>query len=290
MSTLIDKTTAGDGVRTLNLAEGGQQGAMTSPHQWQSNANYVRQQLIAVLVAAPIAMRWVPDQKAQIAALKSLIEVMPKRIEGLNSTVTWEFAETPVGNAGEMFESVINATRERSIPAFAWDDKHGQAVAKFWNTYGHLFMMDPDLSKPGIVASQPYIDAGSPPLLPEHMTFTTLFIEPDETMTNPINAWLCTNMMPKTSGEIIGRREMAAANEVPEVSIEMTALTLTGKAVLRQAKAYLDSLQLTDLRPTELKSFTDGIDTNAQGITPDVASAAEGFSSKITDVVEDLDG
>ena len=284
--TLNNTPTTDSRVQTLNLAQGGQQGAMVAPHQWVSSANYVRQPIMSILVAGPIAMKWLDDGPQRLAALKALIELTPKRVEGLNSTVNWEFAETPVGNAGEMLQSVIDAKRERSNPSFTWDDKYGQAVARFWTDFGRIFMMDPDLGKPGIVASQKYIDALSPPLLPEHMSFTTLFFEPDETMTKIINAWLCTNMMPKTGGEIIGRKEIAGAAEVPEVSIEMTALTLTGNAVYRQALSYLQNLNLADLRPTDLRSFTENLSApNDQGIDVDVEAATDGFNAKASDVV-----
>ena len=280
MGVLLDKDSDQVQGRTpqLNLSEGGQQGAMSSPHQWVSGADYVRQKIIAVLISAPAAMRYLPESKDQIAILKSLIEVMPLTIEGLNSSIAWEFSETPVGNAGEMMESVINSTRERSIPSFTWSDKHGMAIPKYFTELGRQLLMYPDLDVPGIVANQAYIEDGSPPLLPEQQSMTVLFIEPDTTMVNVTNSWLVTNMMPKSGGEIIGKREIAGANEVPTVSIEFTGLTMTGRSVTSMAKSYLNSLKLLDLRPLDLKPY-------AEEISPDVLNAAEGFASKITDSV-----
>lgn len=284
MSVLVEENNAsliGEKTRPLNLTEGGQQGAMMSPHQWNSNAGYVRQNVIAVLLAAPQAMRFLENADHHRATLKSLIEVMPIRVEGLNSSVTWEYGEVPVGNGGEMFESVVNAVRERSIPAFAWNEKYGQAIARWWTEMGRKLVLDPDLKVPGIVAEEAYRREGSPNLLPEMCAMTVLFIEPDETMTNVINAWMCTNMMPKSGGEIIGRKEIAGASEVPEVSIEFTALTLRGSAVDKQAKDYLANLNLEDMRPTELKPFVDGI-------SAEVDTSSEGYANKISEVVENL--
>ena len=281
MTTLIDSAKAGDRTRTLNLAEGGQNGALTAPHQWMSSAAYVRQPLIAVLVAAPGLMEYADDKAAQVASLKSLIELMPQSIEGLNATVTWEFAETKVGEAGEMLESVINSTRERSVPSFTWPEKYGLAVARYWKKFGEDYLSHPDLGRPAIISNQAYIDAGSPPILPSMQSFSVLFFEPDETMTSITNAWLSTNMMPKTSGEIIGRKTVGEAGEVPEQAIEFTALSMVGDAVDRQAKLYLDSLNVSDLRPAQLKPFTTEI-------ASDVTAAEEGYASKVSSVVDAL--
>jgi hypothetical protein len=279
MSTLNTK----DGVstQTLNLGEGGQQGAMVAPHQWLSSAPHVRQPLVAVLVAAPGLMEFATDKAAQIASLKALIELMPQTIEGLNATVTWEFSENLVGKSGEMLEAPINSLRERSVPVFTWPEKFGYAIAKYWRKFGQDYVRHPDLGRPAIISEQAYIDAGSPAILPDMQSFSVLFFEPNESMTAVTNAWLCTNMMPKTSGEIIGRKAMGEANEVPEQSVEFTALTMVGKAVDSQAQLYLDSINLNDLDPSRLKPFSEGID-------PGVVAAEEGYASKVSSVVDAL--
>lgn len=280
MAVLLDQQNALSAGRTrpLNLAEGGQNGAMMAPHQWVSSAGYMKQKVIAVLLAAPLAMRYMDNFQSNLASLKALIEVMPLSIDGLNSTLEWEFNETPVGNAGEMFETVTKGNRQRSNPSFRWSEKYGSSIQRFWTEYGRLFLQDPDLGVPGIVSAPGYLSAGSPAILPDHQAMTILFIEPDETLTNVTHAWLCTNMMPKSGGEITGKREIGAANDVPEVNIDFTALTMTGRAVVEQAKAYLQSLNLANLRPTELRPFIEAA-------SPDVASAQSGFRNKIDESV-----
>jgi hypothetical protein len=283
MAVLVDQQNALTAGRTrpLNLAEGGQNGAMMAPHQWVSSAGYMKQKVIAVLLSAPVAMRYMDSFQSNLASLKALIEVMPLSIDGLNSTLEWEFNETPVGNAGEMFETVTKGNRQRSTPSFRWSEKYGSSIQRFWTEYGRLLLQDPDLGVPGIVSAPGYLAAGSPAILPDHQAMTVLFIEPDETLTNVTHAWLCTNMMPKSGGEITGKREIGAANDVPEVNIDFTALTMTGRAVVEQAKAYLQSLNLANLRPTELRPFIEGA-------TPDVASAQSGFRNKIDESVRNL--
>lgn len=258
----------------VDLSLGGQNGLMQSPYQWTSSAGYVRQKIIAILISAPLLMDFIDNPAIQISALKSLIELMPNKIDGLQSTVTWDYDGPLVGHAGEKFVSPLKAARAVSAPVFEWSDKYGQAVTKFWTEYGRLLILDPDLGVPGIVAAPGYISGGSPPILPEMQTMTVLYIEPDPTMTNVTNAWLSTNMMPLTGGEIVGRREMGGAGEVPTISVEFTALTLIGKAVNTLAKNYLASLSLQDLRPLELNAYAPGVDAN-------VDAAAQGLATEI---------
>lgn len=270
---------AGD-VRTpvLNVAEGGQQGIMTNPFYWSSSSNYVRQKLLCVLISSPELMKYLPESKQQVAALKSLMELMPQKVDGLKSTLTWEYDGPAVGNAGEKFVSALKGTREVSAPTYSWAEKYGQAIARFWTELGRCIILDPDLQVPGIVAEAAYIAANSPPILPEQQAIIMLFIEPDLTMTNVGNAWLCTNMMPLTGGEIIGSREIGGGAELTTVDIEFTAFTQTGKAVWALAKNYLNSLKLTDLRPLELQPFADGI-------SPTVDAAQLGLAREVTEAV-----
>jgi hypothetical protein len=283
MAVLVDPSNALVGNRTipLNLAEGGQNGAMLAPHQWVSSAGYQKQKIIPVLLSIPEAMRYMDNWETNVATLKALMEVTAISIDGLNSTVEYEFADTPVGNAGEVFHTVTKASRQPSAPSYRWSERYGSSIQRFWTEYARLLMQDPDLGVPGIVASAAYRAGGSKPLLPHMQSMVMLFIEPDETLTNVTHAWMCANMMPKQVGEVTGKREMNAANEVPEVSIEFTATTMIGKEVINQARNYLKSLSLENLRPTELKPFVTGI-------SQDVSAQATGFKEKINESVTAL--
>jgi len=262
----------------IDLAIGGQNGVMLSPHQWVSAANYVRQKLRAVLISAPEGIRFLPDAAHQYAALKSLIELMPQSIDGLTSNVDWTYDGHQVGHAGEKMEAATHATRNVSAPSFTWAEKYGLAIARFWTEYGRMLIMDPDLTHPGIIAQPAYIAAGSPAWLPNMYTMTVLFFEPDVTFTNPTSAWLCTNMQPRTGGEITGKMEVNSANDVVTQTIEFTALTLQSSPVIELASQYLRSLKLTDMRPFDLRPYADVID-------PEVRAAAEGLASQITNAV-----
>lgn len=283
MAVLLDQQNAMVGGRTrpINLAEGGQNGAMMAPHQWVSAGGYSKQKLIPVLLAAPGLMRYMDNYEANVATLKALMEVLPVSIDGLKSTINFEYNDTPVGNAGEKMHTPTQATRDVSEPNYRWPDKYGAAIQRFWTEFGRLLIMDPDLGVPGIVANQRYIDAGSPEILPHQQAMVMMYLEPDPTLRNVTHAWMCANMMPRTGGDIEGKREMQGANDVPEVSIAFTALTMTGRSVVEQAKAYLQSLNLANLRPTELKPFVTGISPELEA----ALSGPAGFKGKIDDSV-----
>jgi hypothetical protein len=266
-------------VPALDLAEGGQNGILQSPFQWTSNANYVRSnKLLAVLVQAPGLIKYMNNPEGQLASLKSLIQLLPQSIDGLNSSVTWEYDGPAVGHAGEKFEAAVKATRATSAPNFTWNEKYGQAITRFWTEYGLQIILDPDLGTPGIVSSPAYIAANSPAILPELQAMTVLFIDHDITMTNVVNSWLCTNMMPRSAGEIVGKREMGSSGEIVQVSVEFTAFTLVGKAVNSLAKNYLNSLKLTDMRPLELKPYFEAI-------SPDVSNVDIGLAEQLSSAV-----
>jgi hypothetical protein len=264
--------------RPLNLGEGGQQGAMRVPRNWVSMALYLKQKVIAVLVTAPGAMKYMPSPEQQVAALKALIELTPQTIDGLKSTTTWTFATTAVGHAGAMMETPTDGKVERSIPQITWAERWGGAIGKYWLAFGNTLVWHPQLTYPGIVSAEAYLADKSPPMLPDMMSFMTLFIEPDETMTRVTRAWLIANMMPTTSGEITGKREMGGAGEVPQVSVTFTALELQGAAVHQLALNYMKSLKLSDLRPAHLKSYVDAI-------APNVVNATKGYAEMITESV-----
>lgn len=262
----------------LDLSMGGQQGILQNPLQWTSSAPYVRQKTIALLITPPALIKYMPNQANQIAALKSLIELMPQTINGLQSGLTWDYEGPAVGHAGEKMEAPVKASRAVSAPAFEWSDKYGMAITRFWTEYGRQLIMDPDLGFPAISSSSAYVSAGSPPILPDQQAMTVLFVEPDLTMTNVTNAWLSTNMMPRTGGDIIGKREMGGTNEIPTVSIEFTALTMIGKAVNTLALNYLKTLKLADLRPLELQGYAAAID-------PSITAVAAGLAASVSAAV-----
>lgn len=84
---------------------------------------------------------------------------------------------------------------------------------------------------------------------PEMYSFTVLFIEPDMTHRDVVDAWLCTNMFFKSTGERTGKRDVFSAGEMLEHSIECASITLNNESVLVMAKNILDGLTILDKIP-----------------------------------------
>ncbi len=255
----------------IDLSQGGQQGLMRDPNRWVNNSGHIVRKLIAVLVAAPGLMQYFDNPSVEIGKLKVLMEETAQIIDGLKRTLSWEYGESPLGHAGENTYTVTNAKREVSAVTYTWSEKHGQAVASFMTELGRVILMDPDIAHPGIIQFPNYISAGSPSILDDGQSIMMLFFEPDETLTRVTNAWLCV-LKPETGGEIIGKREMGGAMEVPTVIIPFKTTSLTGAAPKKMAVDYLKTMKLADVRPANLKAYGD-----LKGPTPDVLASDEGF-------------
>ena len=264
------------GDASLNLSEGfGQQGALRSPEHWVTSARYVKQRLIPVLVEAPPLLQYVPGYTLMLATLKTLIEDRATSITGLNSTRTWSHTETLEGNSGEMRETVNDAKIERSVPVFEWPELHNRSIGRYWERSGDLIQMDPDLGHAGVVYLASYQNAENRlPIIEANQSMTVLFIEPNNSMTGVVNAWLCTNMQNKSAGENTGSRVMGEALESPTVSVEFTAITDRSNSVKQMAQDYLDQLNKLGMNPDALATFTDSVSS-------DVEAAGTGFSNRV---------
>lgn len=261
----------------LNPSFGGQGGFAPDLREWVSNANYVRRNVFCLLLEAPQFFQKMTEKDPDIwvRALRALVELHPRSIEGLNAGLTVETAETPVGGGGEVQEEFVNVTRARSTPTFTLDEKYGMPIQTFlynWITYG---MMDPE-SK---VANVGTLASGYPEdMLPDQYAMTCIFIEPDPTHRKVVKAWLCTNMFPKGTGDIIGGRDLSAAFNLQQINLEFTALSQYGVGVNQFAQRLLDQVNITNANPFFRPAFT-------QEVSADVQAATDtGYEAKVEDL------
>ncbi len=276
--TILGQTVQGEdrqnaaGMLDVSQLQSGQNGHHTDFAGYVSNAAYVRRNLIAVLIEAPTGFKHLPEPKKWVATLKNLIELHPNSIEGLNATLTVEYVEEAVGGAGEMQETASNVTRERSLPVFNWTEKYGKPINAFFTAWISNLIMDPETKIPNVMSREgqdPVTD-----ILPDFHGMTVLFIEPDPTHTGVVEAWLSTNMSPKSGGEVIGARDKTAAGELTQYSIEFTALTQTGVGVRKLAQRYLANLNTTGTNPNVSDAFL-------KDIAEDVKGAEVGYSESL---------
>ena len=271
-----DAFTTGLTHATLDLTYGGMQGWCPDLTQWISNQSYVRRNMICIVLEAPAFFQLMPDPAKWVQCLRSLLELHAKSIEGMQAGLKVDFDDSVnVGGSGEIQQEVTNVTRDRSEPSFSFVEKYGMPIQTFiynWITYG---MMDPD-AKYAMVGTL----AGTKPadMLADWFTCSCLFIEPDPTHRFVMKSWVTTNMMPKETGEIIGKRDLSTAGEISNLTIPFTGLSQTGLGTNLFAQAILNSININNANPNLRPSFI-------QGINPDVAAAqSAGYSVGASDL------
>lgn len=256
----------------VDLVNGAQNGYATDFTTYVSNSTYGKRNLIALLLEAPIGFNDLNGGQYWTQTLKNLIELHPKSISGLQQELTVDYIETAVGGAGEMQEDISNVTRARSNPEFTWVEKYGKPVWNFFDSWIRNLLMDPISKVPAVVASGTNRPTD---LLPDYTSMSVIFIEPDPTHQFVVEAWLCTNMMPKSSGANDGHRDLTQAAQEVEYSIPFTALTQTGYGVRQFAQQLLNQLNLNGANPNLREAFL-------QSASADVEAIPDGYITQVS--------
>ena len=262
--------TQGHNAPMANLAVGGQNGFAPDFTEIVPNQPHARCNLFCLLVEAPKAFSLLPNPDAWIATLRSLVELHPLAIEGLNATLEVEFGNSPVGGSGQIHEVPIDVKETPSKPVFRWSEKYGSPITTFFREWITNLFMDPN-SKVANVAT---LSNKPTDLLTDQIAATMIFIEPDPTHTKVVRSWLVTNMMPQSSGEIVGRRDLTQALDVPTVEITFTGVAQYGAGPDAFAQKLLDSISLTGANPQLRPAFV-------QEISSDVAATSKSFANQI---------
>lgn len=284
--TLVQKPTnqaalhGGTSGAVADLRYNGQNGFMTDPKSLVSNSNYVKRNVIAILLESPTGFNDLPNPEMLHGTLKALVERHAKSITGLTSTLAVEYVAQPVGGAGEEQEDVSNVTRARSNPAFVWPEKEGMPVQKFVDYWILNLLGDPETKVPRVVAHK---GGDVTDLLPDYRGMSVLFLEPDSTHTKVEKAWLTTSMMPRVGGTVEGSRDLTAAGEGLEHSIEFTGVTQVGEGVKQVAQKFLDEMGLTsvntNLRPAIIEAVSADVDKGEEGNADMIEAAAKEYVS-----------
>ena len=263
--------TSGYSAPMLDIRNGGQMGYAPNLAQFVSNAAYVQRNLVCLLMEAPLGFQFMPDPDFWVGALKSMVELHPKSITGFNAEVTVDFgAENAVSGGGEMQQDYTDIKRARTEPEFVLVDKYGRPFQSFIYEWITNLIGDPDTKVPNIATL-----AGNKPtdLLPDMYTATMLFFEPDPTFTTIVKAWLTTNMAPKSTGAVTGKRDITSAMESSEITIPFTGISSSSLGVRLFAQQILDQINLTNANPNLAPAFISGIQA-------DVAAANTGYQAE----------
>jgi len=242
--------------------------------EWISNQAYVQRNIIPIVIRTPLFFNFMPEPKKWISAYKALIELHPLAITGLTSGLTVEVDEHAIGGAGEMQEEATNVTRARSNINTNFKEKANKSITKFLDLCIRYGIMDPDTKKPLVSNLIDDIGQIGGAYTADFYTGTVLFIEPDVTQKVVVDAWLTTNMFPKTNGERTGKRDIHSAGEAPELSIDWGGITMNNEEVLKMADIVLSKL-------TVIKTLPDvDMVTPASEATAEVDGSEVGYNEE----------
>jgi len=259
----------------LDLSYGGQNGWMPNLKEWVSNQAYVQGNVIPFLIEPPKFFQYMPNPDKMVQILKALIETHTVSIEGLNAALTAEFAEHAVGGSGEMQKEVTDVKRTRTEVVHTFQEKYGRPIQRFLEYYMHYAMMDPDTKHPNIFT----LENAPDDWLADQYTFTVMYVEPDVTLKKPVKAWLVTNMMPDTTGDITGKRNLTEAKSVLDLSVNFGGIALSNWGVLQTAQSILDKVNFVNSNPYSRPAFVSEIQSDVEaattGFTDDVNAASQ---------------
>lgn len=246
----------------VNPVTGGQMGFVPDLKRYVQNAAYVQRNAICLLMDAPRGFRDLPESETWTAMLKGLVETGAKSFDGLRGTLQAQFAENPFGGAGEIQEDISGMTRDRSQVSFVWTEKYGMPIWAFFDAWMRYLMMDPDAKVPLVTT---LIGDAPADLLPDYTGASMLFIEHDPMMRTVVKAWLIVGMMPKTSGEYNGRRDITSPGQSVDYTIEFTGIQQVGAGVNSLAQQMLDEIVLSGANPSRRAAAISGRSADVNG-------------------------
>ncbi len=258
----------------LDLSYGGQNGFAPNLTEWVSQTHYVRRNIHCILLEAPRGFQYLPEPAFWISALKNMVEVHARTITGLNAGLDVSYSEVAVSGGGELFEDVTDVKRERSNVTFGFTDLYGRPMQTFIQNWILYLLGDPENKIPMI---NTLTTVRPSDMLADMSSATMLFIEPDPTHSKVAKSWIGTNMRPRLTGEIAGRKDLTAAGDLSELDIGFTGVYQSGIGVDMFAQAILNSLNMNNANPNLRPAF-------AQGIASDVYVTGRGLAGNMNDL------
>jgi hypothetical protein len=258
--SILEKNTAYTGNSpALDLTYGGQNGfmpklGMVGPdgknyEEWINNHAYIKRNVIPVVLTYPKAFDLFPEKEKFISTYKAIMELHPLTIGEFNNSLTVETDEQTIAGTGLVQEELLDVKLSAFTVTNTYKEKAGKAIKKFLNYIIRYTMLDPYNKKPSITRFINSIEDIGGMYTPDFYTGTVLYIEPDITHKVAIDAWLCSNMFPKSDGDISVNMDKTAAGESKDLSIEFATLPLSNEAVIQLAQKKLEELTVLNKIP-----------------------------------------
>lgn len=249
-----------------NPMNGGQFGFMTDFNNYINTTPYLQQPVKPFLLQYPGAFDLFDQETRDVLVkmLKNLMEVAPKEIEGLRSTISTDTYSMEMG-AYQVYDEINNVTRERSAPTNSYVEVDGCTIGRFWEWYIETLGMDANSKYPNIITLQGlsrkdggriYQGKGAgarqriiTTFLSDMTKMVMLYVEPDRTGQYCVDAYLCANMFPKGAGDRESRRSLTSSKAGREFTVEFTAITQIGYGVIALGQRFLDVINYTGCNP-----------------------------------------
>lgn len=250
----------------LDIGVNGQFGYAPDLTNLISNQAYVQKNLQLYLLRAPGFFSLMPNPDKWVASLRALVETHARTVEGYNAALTVDIENHPVGGGGEQQHEFTNVTRAISEPVLGVQEKYGMPFTTFlhyWIQYG---LMDPEtkLALIGTISDQSKVPTD---WLYDWYGMTVLALEPDPTGRKVLKSWITTNMWPKGTGDITGKRDLTSPGEMKLMNIEFTGTSQFSLGTNVFAQKFLDKINMANANPYLRPAFMQEIDA-------DVAAAA----------------
>jgi hypothetical protein len=269
----------GANVPMVDLTYGGQMGWAPDHAAFVNNQAHIRRHLIPILVEAPKLFQYFPNSDKYVSALRALIETQWLNVEGLNRGLTASFTENAFGGSGQLQKDLTNIKRAESQPKHSYLERHGRPIQRLIETWMLYAGMDPDTKFPMVTtlpAFQSAANAGqAPELLADQTTMTVLYIEPDSYGRKVQQAWLCFNMFPEGTGDIVGSADKTQDMQTVQIDLSFTALHQVGAGVDAFAQRILNTINYVGANPMMKQAMIDQISADVR------AAGGVGFDASV---------
>jgi len=234
--------------------------------EWVSNDAHVSRNVIPILLTYPKFFNYMPNKDLLIKTYKAIMEEHALTITGFNSGLELETGDNILGpNLTSKVVTKVNIAETALNMTFR--ERTNKTFTKFFDMFIRYGIMDPHSLKPLVSKYITNFEEVERAYLSDMYSCTMLFIEPDITQKAVVDAWLVFNMFPLKTGDRTGKRDISAAGETVELSIDFNSPTLNTPAVLTLASAVLDSLTVLNKIPDlEMILPVSGVDSTLSSL------------------------
>lgn len=267
---------AGATAPMVSIAGSGQQGFVHDLGTTLSNAAYVSKPVVCLVLNGPRGFQDLPNSEIYYSTLKELLEDNSRTITGLRATLTADFTSNQIGHGTEVQEDIAKVTRERSVPVHTHTERYGKPINRFYTTWIEYFLGSGENSIPKIATLG--LSSGPADLLPDYTSATCLYIEPDPLHKNVVEAWLITNMHPKTAGQVEAGRDLSTPGQTIDYSIEFTGIGAYGPAIRAMAQQIWNEINLVGADTGNRQAFITAVGADI------AAEDAAGYKAAVDDL------